>query len=281
MRQMNTSPDKSPCRNARGNAFFLILIGVALFALLAYAITQSSRTSGGSATKEQNKILATQLLEDGNDIYQAVNTRMSVMSSCANTGNTNHKYNFYSAHYMDGGVPGYNPYSNASAPSDHSCDLWDPAGGSVSFRRPPKLAQISGAGAVAPFTTGTFNNNYEFLDTVMIGHPTSGLCWTGTDSTTDTGYDALDTVMVARGITQGVCSAVNEMLNNGWNDAAGNPKQENTYIPAALSNGGLPSAVGCNFFNGPAAGRNYIPPVGCFGTASNSFYTFYYLMVER
>jgi hypothetical protein len=63
-------------RAQRGNALFLVLIGVALFAALAYAVTQSGRSGGGSTAAEQRTLIASRITQMGAGLKTATDRLM-------------------------------------------------------------------------------------------------------------------------------------------------------------------------------------------------------------
>ena len=69
-------------QSANGNALFLVLIAVALFAALSYAITSSGRGSGTSADKEKKFIETAQWLQSVSQIRSAVQ-RMGISGVAA------------------------------------------------------------------------------------------------------------------------------------------------------------------------------------------------------
>jgi hypothetical protein len=63
---------RAAVRPARGAALFMILIAVALFAMLSYAVTQSGRSTGAAAGPERAEIYAAQIVDMGNTLKQDV-----------------------------------------------------------------------------------------------------------------------------------------------------------------------------------------------------------------
>lgn len=67
-------------RSERGNVLFLILIAVALFAALSYAVTQSTRSGSGDAGRETNLVNAAGITQYPASIKTAI-TRMIISNS--------------------------------------------------------------------------------------------------------------------------------------------------------------------------------------------------------
>lgn len=104
---------------------FLILIAVALFAALSYAITASSR-GGGNIDKEKATLLASQLLQYATQIENAV-TRLRLVNGCSETDiSFNHDFDDDGS-YIDTDDINNNPTS----PSDLSCHVFHQNGGNV------------------------------------------------------------------------------------------------------------------------------------------------------
>lgn len=100
-----------------GNALFLILIAVALFAALAYAVTQSSRGGSGGTSREKAALDAAQIAQYSTSVQQAV-SRLLLAGGCSET-------------QISAQVTGGDGYTNASAPVDESCHIFKPAGGGL------------------------------------------------------------------------------------------------------------------------------------------------------
>ncbi len=69
----------------KGNVLFLILIAVALFAALSYAVTQSSRSGGGDTNNETNLISSAQITQYPSSIRTAIIRMMVSSNISANT----------------------------------------------------------------------------------------------------------------------------------------------------------------------------------------------------
>lgn len=125
-------------KNTAGNALFLILIAVALFAALSYAITSSDR-GGGNISREQSRLLAGQIVQFGSLIEAAIQ-RMKLVNGCRDE----------MISFDEGGaLLGYGSYENPFSPADYSCHVFRPEGGNVTYRT------FTGAeGMIQPFFVG-------------------------------------------------------------------------------------------------------------------------------
>ena len=114
--------------NQKGNILFLILIAVALFAALSYAVTRSGRNSDTISDKKA-EILANEVLQFLTEVGNAVN-KVMLINGCKDT-----QLNFYNEVYTDTSGTILTPANhNPNSPPDKRCHIFDPAGGGVVAR---------------------------------------------------------------------------------------------------------------------------------------------------
>ena len=106
---------------AKGNALFLILIAVALFAALSYAITNSGR-GGSGIDKETASLQASEILQYASEVKTAV-MRLRLINGCSETN-----ISFESA------ATGSLLENTADPASDERCHIFSADGGGVSYK---------------------------------------------------------------------------------------------------------------------------------------------------
>lgn len=167
-------------RSQAGNALFLILIAVALFAALAYAVTQSSRTgSGSSISSEQATLYAAQITQMGAMFKQDV-TRLILSGKAAST-------------IVIGTGAWFTGQANDFCTSGVNC-LFAAAGGGVSVPKAP-------AGAM---TDGVFRNIYFDTHSSSLGSPLTPYY--------NVASSANDEAIKLEPIRKDVCLAINKGL---------------------------------------------------------------------
>ena len=119
-------PNTQHSSATKGNVLFLILIAVALFAALSYAVTQSSKTGGSNIGKDKAKIIASEIIQYATSVEQAV-SRITLMNGCTDT-----QISFEN--------PIVSGFINPNAPADKRCHILHLDGGGVAARKfPAKL----------------------------------------------------------------------------------------------------------------------------------------------
>ena len=177
-----------------GNVLFLILIAVALFGALSYAVTQSTRT-GGNADSETSRLTASEILNYANTINTSIVRMQALGCSAAEIS------------FENNANPG--DYVNPNAPSDNSCHVFDAQGGGAPYQKISSdwLDESNSA-----------NPGYEeFLVSGKVEVSGIGVL-TG-------GPEDMDLTFLLPYLKRGVCDAINESLNMAH--SSGNPPVEN------------------------------------------------------
>lgn len=107
-------------RNEHGNVLIYILVAVALLGALSFAVAQSGRGNIEQLSAERARLFATEIIEYSSNLGNAV-TQLKLR------GCDESELNFDN--------PIASGYDNTSAPTDGSCNIFHPNGGSLSWQQ--------------------------------------------------------------------------------------------------------------------------------------------------
>lgn len=117
---------RRPPSTESGNAFYIILIGVVLFAALMFVFAKNARQGSGNMTKKQAEMNADGIMDYAQTLNRAV-SRLMQSGNCSET----------SINFVTPVAPDYP--DNAMAPADKSCNVFDKAGGAVTAQQADTL----------------------------------------------------------------------------------------------------------------------------------------------
>ncbi len=243
-------------KDERGNVLFLILIAVALFAALSYAVTQSTRSSGGDAGSETNRINSAQLTQYPASVRTSI-VRMVIGGQDVDRIEFNSAGNF--ANCTE------NPVGSGQFPR---CVFHPTGGGATSLEAPGTLMADGGPGR------WIYNGANEIEDIGTSTIPAAdGVAANATTA---------DLIAFLPGITLGLCRAINEELGLPTDPIpteagivfteASDMINPDGATDTSLAGGGESIGFGGNGLQGR--------PFGCFQQPAGT-YVYYHVLVER
>lgn len=229
-----------------GSVFFLILVGIALFAALSYAMIQGGRSSASNLSKDQARLAANELVSYATSLQKAVDKLR--LSGCKDT-----ELNFH--HPLDVG----NQLVNPTSPSDKSCDLFSVNGGNLT---------------VSSMPPNTLDKTYESQTALGYGV----LVPTGDVANDTVGTTANELAGVAPFINKQVCMAINQIAGIA-NPGDSPPITTASWNYTPFTGTYNSSSGGVSGNNNTAKGKSF----GCIETSSWSpgMYFFFVNLVAR
>ncbi len=168
----------------QGNVLFFILIAVALFGALGYAVSQSGQSIGGGAiSEEKSRILASEMMDYGQHLTSAV-------SKLRLSGCTLGQISFQNPPSAD--------YANGAAPGDETCHVFSKSGGGVNW--PHFSGDIFDDAWQAEADYG------EPIFTIKNEIPQLG--------TDGDGANSYELLMLVEGMTTAMCNVINDRTKN-------------------------------------------------------------------
>jgi hypothetical protein len=232
----------------KGNVLFLILIAVALFAALSYAVTQSSRSGGGDANNETNLINSAQVTQYPASVRTAI-IRMMVSNS------------------IETGDLEFNPpsdFATCTGTPPTAC-VFHPQGGGATYVIPS--ADVLAVGATREWI---FNGENEVN---LVG--TTG----GSDAVTTS---TAEVMAILPNVSKSICERINKELGIG----GGVPTESNIDVSTNMGTGSTGTWV-TDLADGPggtigegAASSLDGQAFGCFQQPAST-YNYYHVLIEQ
>ncbi len=231
----------------KGNVLFLILIAVALFAALSYAVTQSSRSGGGDANSETNLVNSAAITQYPASIRTAIIRQIVSKNVAVNELEFNSPSDF----------------GACTNPSNPTACVFHPAGGGATYTNAPADIMASG-------NSGDWHFNGE-NEINLVGTTDAGADDNPTSSTAEI-------IAFLPGIKEAVCTKINEELGV----ASPIPVETNIDVTTDKTDGinMVNAAAGGSIGGTPATldGQGF----GCFElTAASDNFVYYHVLIEQ
>ncbi len=246
-------------KSQKGNALFLILIAVALFAALSYAITNSSRGSS-SVDKEQASLQASRLMQYFAQV-EAEFTKIRVIGGYDIT-----EIDFGSDVFSRWGATVPNPWFDNPNCTSNNCRIFQSNGGNV--------PDITFEDIVIPLTTA-FSSS----------HPHHGHPFVARADVVSVGTTSQDLVLGVIRLEREVCDAINRALGLSITVADADERYNAIGVPGGrdLTNFNYWSldatALSEQIGNQETAFQGQLS--GCYRGGGTYGYTYYHVLVAR
>lgn len=229
----------------RGNVLFLILIAVALFAALSYAVTQSSRSGGGDANSETNLVNSATITQYPASIRTAIIRQIVSKNVAVNELEFNTPSNF----------------GNCTGGATTTTCVFHPSGGGATY--------VLGSGDVTASgnpVQWVFNGENEIN---LVGTTDAG----ADDNPTST---TADIIAFLPGIKQSICQKIDEELGIGSTI----PSDSGIDVTIQKVNGvGLVSGGSTGSIGGTGSTALDGQGFGCFDQGGT--YVYYHVLIEQ
>lgn len=198
---MSAQPNNS--RRESGNAFFIVMVGVVLFAALMFTFSRGARQGGDNLSETQTEMAASELINLAQRYERAV-SRLRLKGCSENQISFDDHKDMI--HETDG-TP-YN-YANANSPADFSCHVFRPEGGNLT---PYQLPADYVVGEDLPCPNCAHPRSLYITTSRVAGH--------GQES----GSAGSELVLWTGRVTRNLCMEINDQL--GVPNPGGAPPQD-------------------------------------------------------